>query len=276
MGARVQARRRARIGLSSCLALVAFGTTSAWADAIPQLQSLVESQAKVVLETFAADTAFRPVEGPSSYGRFWGVSAGVIGIATSPKKLEDALGIQNAPWIPGGDLFVGLQAPLGFGAEFGFLPKLNINGLRASKFGGDLKWNADAVVGPLLPVDLAIRAMLTSTTIDFDQVIQGISGSVGVKSTVWGLNASVGRRFFYVLEPYLGLGYIHQTGKVSAAGSIPVFDTTLTAADSWEYSSSSLWFYGGLQLRLLVPTFSVQYDSVFGVNTISAKLAVKF
>src|SRR4051812_46030159 len=80
------------------------------ADGLPQLQNLDQAQAESAAKTFSSSVAFRPVEPASTYGRFWGVSAGVIGSATSTGSLGQALGTPDLKVLPGADIFLGIQA----------------------------------------------------------------------------------------------------------------------------------------------------------------------
>lgn len=259
------------------MVLSTLGASASFADAtLPQLQNLNLSQAQSAVETFTADVAFRPVEPASAYGKYWGLSFGVIGIATSAKRIENDLGVTGLSVLPGGDIFIGVQAPFGLGLELGMLPSLNVNGLKARKIGADLKWTVNEAVLKSLPFDVALRGMLTSVDLSYEEAIGPAKDTIALKSTVLGTNLSLSKRLFYIFEPYVGLGYIHQSSTLSNNGTISLFNNTVSLSNSWDHSGGSAWFYAGLQLRLVVPTISMQYDSMFGVGSASAKIGFKF
>lgn len=239
------------------------------------LSNLNLPQTDSVFRTFAADLAFRPVEPPSS-ARFFGLSFGVIGVLTSTEEVTAVLPDNKLKYIPGADIFIGLQAPLGLGVEIGFIPTQNISGIKLGKFGGSLKWTINQTFMEKSPFDLAARLMYTNAKISYRQNLSAGTLDLSLKDTIIGSSVSLGMPFLFgVFEPYLGLGMVKQKGILEGSGTVNLFNQSFTTKSSIQSENTSLWFYVGNQIRLLLFTLSFQYDRFFGINSFSFKAGLK-
>ena len=243
--------------------------------ALPALSNLNQTETDAVLKTLGTALAFRPVEPASAYGKYWGISVGATVDAASTSELKTAIPATSGAYVPSGDIFLGFQFPKGLGVEMGFLPSVNTNGFTFKKFGGDLKWTVtSAFAKKRSPFDFALRAMSTSTSLSYSQTVSGVNDTVSYDAHIWGANASLSKRLF-IFEPYIGFGFIKQTGTLGNTGTVQLFNSAVTPNASFSESSSSSWFYTGMQIRLLVPTISAEYDSMFGIKSYAVKFALK-
>ena len=239
----------------------------------PTISDLDLNGVNAVISTFGSSFVFRPLEGPASYGSLWGFSLGVIGGVASDSKIKDAIPGVSSSYIPNAEIFAGIQGPLGLGAEFGFFPNTTIDGVHFNSFGWDLKWTASDLFQ--LPFNLAFRMMYSTTSVSYTETVDGASDTIAFSSSAFGPNVSVSEKFLF-LEPYVGLGYIHQSDRLSNNGTIQLFDESVSATDSYSDRSGSVWFYAGAQMRLLLLTATLEYDNIFGVSSVQGKVAIKF
>lgn len=180
----------------------------------------------------------------------------------------------NVNYIPAADIFIGAQAPYGLGLELGFIPSIDQGGVKFDKKGGNLKWTVNEVLLPKFPVDIALRLMYSSASLSYAQTTNGVNSTISFDSKLFEVNAAVSKRFL-VFEPYLGLGFVKQTSTLSATANAQLFNQSVTLSNSLGKSSSSVWLYGGLQIKLLILTISAEYDRIFGVDSYMAKIAFK-
>lgn len=261
--------------LLSIIALVlAFSASQAKAQ-VPNLQNLNLPQLDSVFKVFGADLAFKPLEPASAYGDYFGFSFGVIGTLASTKKIKSEISGISLNYAPGGDIYLGVQAPFGLALELGFIPALTVKDIRLEKYGGDVKWTVNKVFFDWLPVDVALRGMYTRGQVQYKQTISGIQDMIDYNTAVYGVNASVSKQLLFI-EPYLGLGWVRQDATLGNTGRITLFNRTITAQNSFEKKLSSVWYYGGVQFHIFFGNLTAQYDNMFGVHTYSAKVGFKF
>ncbi len=245
-------------------------------EAIPRLTDLNSSQVDALFRVLAADLAFRPVEPASAYGKYFGFTFGVIVIATSTNKLSNVLPGTNIRFIPGADVFFGLQLPLGLAFELGVLPRVNSPSIKAQKGGWNLKWTVTEVFGDKAPMHMALRLNGSQTLVTYTQNLSGGTAELKYKSRVYGANISFSKKFLYIFEPYMGAGVINHKSQIDASGSVRVLNQDFYTGTSVSSSEVSPWLYMGMQIRLLILTLSFEYDRIFKVDTMSAKLGFKF
>lgn len=248
--------------------------TPAKAD-VPNLQNLNLPQLDSVFKVFGADLAFKPLEPASAYGDYFGFSFGVIGTLASTKKIKDEISGVTLSYAPGGDIYLGAQAPFGLALELGFIPAITVKDIRLEKYGGDLKWTVNKVFFEWLPVDVALRGMFTRGQVQYKQTISGIEDTIDYDTSLYGFNVAVSKSFWFV-EPYAGIGWVRQDASLGNTGRITLFNRTITAANTFEKKLSSVWYYAGAQFHIFFGNLTAQYDNMFGVHTYSAKVGFKF
>lgn len=265
------------------LLLLGFALSSApaLAASAPSLYNLNASQAEEIVESFGAAQMFRAVEPPSSYGRLFGLSFGVVGTYGSAGKLNDATPapIQDLDFVPSADLFLGVQGPLGLALELGGVPRTTVQDFRIQKIAANVKWTiTDLFFGDVLPVEAALRAGYGRNTFDYRQTVtvsgSPVSDTVEFDSRVLQTQLAVSYQVL-VFEPFLGLGWARQSSTLSnSVATVDLFN--FTNAQSFEVGKGSFWLNAGFEMRLLAFTLGAQYDRLFGNSSVSAKLGFKF
>ena len=244
-----------------------------WSVTLPTLQP---SDIKSVLSTVASDFAFRPVQPAASFGRVFGLSAGIIGSMSSTSRITYLIGT-NTPNLIGGALYLAAQIPWGIAAEIGVLPTMSLSGGQLGTFGGDIRWTfSDS--RPSLPLDMALRGMFTSGSFSYSQMLSGNPISVAYSGSVYGLNVQASKRILFVFEPFGGLGFIAQNSSLSATGSTSLFGSGFSSGTTKVTGSdSSLWWIVGIAVHPL-PLFSVnfEYDNMFALSSYLLKASLTF
>jgi hypothetical protein len=253
-----------------------FLQSKAFAGVTPNFTNLDAAQTSAVLKTFGANFTFRPMDTASNYGKNFGVSVGIGGGVTSGTAITEATGLPVSQ-IPHANIILGLQLPRGFAVEVGFLPNLSLSGLSFNSWGGDLKWNVGAGLGKLLPLDVAARVMYSTTSMSYTQTVTTpapATDTLSLSTHSFGFNVSASKSLV-ILEPFVGLGWMSQSGTLSNSGNIPLFNTSLTNANTYNASNSGLWAFGGLQFKLLILNITAEYDSMMGISSQSIKVGFK-
>lgn len=256
------------------MALLLLLAQGARAD-VPQLQNLTGTQVDAVFDNFGAALVFKPVEPAGAYGDIFGVAVGVIGGVASASKINNVISGSNVSVVPNADIFLGAQAPFGLAIEIGFVPQRDFSDFSVRRFGFNAKWTLTKVVLTDFPFDIAARMMFGSSELSYRYTISGISDTATYDTNQWGFNLSIGKSLF-IVDPYIGLGFVNQSSTLSNGGNIPLFNTTVSTARSYSKDKTSVWFYAGAEVKLMLLTLGVQYDNVFGTHTGSGKIGLKF
>lgn len=240
----------------------------------PTLSALDADKTDRVFRTLGAALAFRPLEGPSSYGKTWGLALGVAANMASASPLEPITG-SSSGYIPGANFYFGLQAPLGVALEAGFIPKVTIASASVSNVGTGLRWTFTDLFKRPLPVDGAVRANVTRTNVAYNQSVSGANVEIAYASTITTFSLGVGKRFF-LAEPYFNLGYATQSASLTGTGTTSIYSSSYSTSDKVEGGASSLLIEAGVQLRLFVLTITPEFFSMFGTHGYALKAGLKF
>jgi hypothetical protein len=227
-------------------------------------------------KVLAADLAFRPIEGAApltGIGPF-GFSIGVSGVATETSSIQSIIG-SSPQYIPGAFVNLALGLPGGFGVELGFIPSVSLKGTSFSNYGGDLRWNLSTLFSKL-PIDLALRGMLTSASLSSTQDLNGVTISTSYKTTITGANLTLGKTFLFV-EPYIGVGFANESSNLSYSGSTSLFNNNF-ASGTTDVPASAFGFWGtaGFQIRLAILQIGAEYATLWGNSNYSVKVALRF
>lgn len=264
---------------NSILALIttlfALSPATAFAASTPDLQNLNLPQLDSVFKVFGAEMVYRPLEPASTHVDLLGFSVGLVAGATSTKKVKNEISGVNINYIPAADLYLGVHGPWGLALELGLLPRIKVKGIDLQQYAGDVKWTINKVFFEWLPVDVAVRGMFSTAQIKYAETINGVNDTIDYDTTLFGGNLAVSKQFFF-LEPYAGIGYVRQDATLGNTGTIRLFNTDVTAANSLDKKNGSVWFYGGIQFHIFAANLTAEYDNAFGVPTYSAKVGVKF
>jgi hypothetical protein len=182
----------------------------------------------------------------------------------------------NQTVFPFASFQAGLNAPLGLGVEFGFLPSLSISGTTFSNFGFNAKWNFIQGLGLGIPLDSAIRFHYTTASLGYQQTLSGSPLTVNYNTSIIGGTLAISKKLLF-FEPYIAYGIIKHSSSISGQGSVSLFGSSFPVnTDTVSGSDTSGWFQAGFELRLLLLTTGFQYDNAFGANTYSSKVGFKF
>lgn len=259
-------------------ALLASASPSARADT-PTLNLLSEQQASDVMQNFGGALAFRPVETPSSYGKIFGLSFGILAGVTSAGKVNDVLaqrGVnEHVPALPMADIFGGIQLPYGIGVELMGTPKVRLNSFESSRLAGSIRWTfTDTLLGGgiVVPFDAALRVGVGKSSMSYQQTVSGVADTVKFDSTVTMAEVAFSRTVAF-LEPYVGLGYAHMSNTLANGGTVPLYN--FSSSQEFKRSESSFLFNVGLQAKLTVLAVTAEYDNALGNSTGLLKLSFK-
>lgn len=253
---------------------VFFSFNLSFAD-VPNLSGLNLSQVDNVFETFATTLAFRPLEPASPYGKFFGLSLGVIGSTTSASRISGSIPGVNINSIPAGDIFIGLSFPFGLGLELGFIPNINRGGIRLMQKGSSLRWSPTALLSDRPACDFAIRLLRASASLGYVQTISGVKDTISFDTTMSGFNLELSKRFLYLFEPFISFGFMHQDSTLANTGSVTLFNNTITLSNTYSKQSSSAVFNVGMQLHFLILAVTGEFERMFGTNTMALKVSLR-
>jgi hypothetical protein len=159
--------------------------------------------------------------------------------------------------------------PFGITGEVLFLPKLELSGSSYQKLGGALKWTPDLSI---VPVNLAVRGFMTKTELSFTQTAP-LAATITQDATVTGLQLLASPKLIPIVEPYVGVGYLTATGKMTDSSSAIL---AFASGGSAETKPTSTQFLLGVDVRLLVLGFGFEYEKSFETDSLTAKLSLKF
>jgi hypothetical protein len=238
---------------------------------LPQLDP---SQIDPLAKALSADVIFRPVEPASSYGHA-GFSIGVTATATDTKNIQSIIG-SGTQYIPAVEAVATVQIPFGLAAELGYLPDTTYSGGTLSRIGGDLRWTLTDVMFTKFPLNVALRGMISSGHVNYNQALSGGNVNVDYKTNLSGFNVSVSRAFL-IFEPFVGYGLAEQSSTIVGAGTAQLFNTNFpVGTTSVTSAGSSSWFFAGLQVKFGFLALGAQYDRVFDNDVYSGRMALRF
>ncbi|MCB0356861.1 MAG: hypothetical protein KDD40_07630 [Bdellovibrionales bacterium] len=236
-----------------------------------------EKELEQIVEDFSANFAHTTVTGANTEGSIFGFQVGLIGGLTNTTNLEKLVkefdATADAGKLPHGGLFGVVSVPMGFTFEALVIPSLDAAGASFSNTGLALKWTLTEAIP--LPVDVALRAHYTKTSLEYSQLIgsPAVDTKVEYNNTTTGVQALVGLNL-RILKPYLGVGTISGDGEVNVKGTDTIFNFTSSTKASKKSTSTQMII--GTEISLMLVKLGLEYSSLFGTDRYSAKLAVGF
>ncbi len=231
--------------------------------------NLSTTQTDAILKLMSADTAFRSVEGASAIGDTFGLSVGVVGVATLSSALNSVISGAATGFIPGGMIVATVQAPLGLALEIGFLPAFTLNSASFSNFGIGAKWTFSKFI-PLLPLDAAVRLNFAFPRIQYT-LTSPVATTMTYGSTTMGVSLMISKTFF-VFEPFLGLSFYSASARLDTTATA-YFATASSAVTS---NATGLGFTGGIDFKFPILALSVQYENALGNDTVLARAGFRY
>jgi len=265
------------------VASVALMTSIAAHAATPAFPTLNQTDFDNVIRELSANSLFNSVTPASSLGAMFGVEAGITAGLTSTPEINKLVNQQipgtKADQFPHATLMAAVTFPIAVTAEVLYVPTVNASGVEYGNYGGALKWTPTD--GSAIPVNISIRGFLTHTKVSFNQIInnsstggQNVDTNVVYQGDVKGLQLLVSPKVIPVLEPYVGLGQYSATGNMDVSGTAQLFN--FTTAQSASSSPTTTAYLAGLDIRLLLLSFGLQYEHAFDTNVYTGRMSFRF
>lgn len=239
--------------------------------------SLSQDSFDKAIREFTANSYLHSVTPASSMGSIFGFEVGLIaGITKTPEidALVQANSGTSVSMLPHAGLLGALTIPFGITAEVVLVPKTDMGDLKYQQFAGALKWTATDSVLSMLPLNLAVRGFLSQTQLSYTQTISSVDSTVTIDDQVMGLQLLASPKLIPIIEPYIGVGMLSGKGKMDVSGTSTLFN--FTTAQSAESSPSSSQLFMGIEARLLLLTFGVEYSRAFETDSYTGKFSLKF
>lgn len=243
------------------------------AAATPDFRNISKQDIEDASEEFHANFIPTTVSGASNLGRLWGFEVGLIANKTSASNIErmtsdDFSDLYNA------SLYGRLDAIYGVGAEVTMMP-VSLGALKFKTYSFALKWTVTEVFRAL-PFNLKVKAFYNNADIKFEDNDGTNSYDVVYSHRGQGANLTISKKIFLV-EPYLGVGYVTGKTDLEANGSTNFFGATVTqGVDNKDIKTSGSYFFAGVTANLIAIDVGVEYSRAFGADRIAAKLGFGF
>jgi hypothetical protein len=259
------------------LTLILLSAGFAQAQEIP-LQNITESEFKDVVGELSTNFLHTTVSGAGTLGSVWGFEVGLVGGITKTPDI-DALAKRGDPSVsvdqlPNAALVGAVTVPLAITVEASLLPKIGSDKFKYNTFSLAAKWSPSELFFDL-PVDFAVKALMTKTGLTFKDTINGVDTTFDYDDTQWGLEFLVSKNFA-IVEPYFVLGMVSSKGTMDVTGSTTVFANSYTTDQSASVKQSGVMWALGAQLKLTVLHFGVEYMRMFGATRYTGKLSLAF
>lgn len=250
----------------------------------PALPTLSQSEFDHVIRELAANSLFNSVTPASSLGALFGVEVGVTGGVTHTPEINRLVNTQvpntKADYFPHASLLAAVTFPIAVTAEVLYVPQVSAQGVKYDSVGGALKWTpTDGVL--VWPLNMSVRGFLTKTKVSFNQIInnastsfQDVDTNVTYDGEVKGLQLLVSPKVIPVLEPYAGIGQYYASGNMNVSGSARLFN--FNSAQSASSSPTTTAYLLGLDVRLLILSFGLQYERAFDTAVYTGRLSLRF
>lgn len=272
--------RIARLATASFVFALSFSAQAV----TPTLPTLSQSDFDNVIRELSANSLFNSATPASSLGALFGVEVGVTGGITATPEINRLVNSQvpgtKADYFPHASLLAAVTFPIAVTAEVLYVPEVNAQGVQYNSYGGALKWTpTDGVL--VWPLNMSIRGFMTKTKMSFAQVINNAgTGNTDVDATVTydgdvkGIQLLLSPKVIPVLEPYVGVGQYSATGNMNVSGTGHIFG--FTSSQNASSSPTTSAYLAGLDVRLLLLSFGVQYEHAFDTNVYTGRLSLRF
>ncbi|MGZ3772353.1 MAG: DUF6588 family protein [Pseudobdellovibrionaceae bacterium] len=251
--------------------------TSSFAFATPKFTNITSSDFEDISKDMSANFMHNSMLGASKMGTIFGFQLGIVGAQTASSKTNEIVKRNAGAELPNlynAGLVAAVGIPFGIAFEGVFFPEASLSGLKFSETSLGLKYNINGII-PILPINVALRGIYSTAKFSFDQTVNSISSTVEINNSVSGLQLLISP-MLPIVEPYIGVGILNGSNKLSATGSSSIFDTTYTTSQSDTKNVTSTQLLAGVELNLLLIKFGAEYSQAFGTNRIGAKIAIGF
>lgn len=251
-------------------------TLASIAHANPTFTNVTSGDFEEISKEMSGNFTHNSILGASKMGTIFGFQVGVTGAVTSSPKTNEIVKRNAGAELPNlysGGLLAAVGIPFGIAFEGVFFPETAMSGAKFSATSLGLKYNINGLI-PVLPVNLALRGIYSTSKFTFDQTVSSVTSSVENKNTVTGLQLLFSPMIPFI-EPYIGVGYLNGSNKLSVTGGT-VFDPSFSSAQSESKDISSTQLLAGVDLNLLLIKLGAEYSQAFGASRVGFKLSFGF
>ena len=241
-----------------------------------KLNDLTSAELSKISQDFSANFMFTSVNPAHGNGNLFGLEIGLVANVTESDRTEKVVqrvdSTQSLSNIASAYGLVTLTIPFGFTFELGLVPETDIGDGKVKYTAGAVKWSKN--IFALL--DMAVRAHYSMGDFSFSQTISAVTTKVEIENKVMGMDLIASADLF-VLEPYIGFGFVKGETSVNATGSVIFNSTEFTSSPrTVTVDDSSVRMFAGVQLDLFLMRLAAEYARMFETNRISAKLSFYF
>lgn len=235
---------------------------------------------KNIVGDFSGNFSHTSVAGATPLGDILGFEVGLIGGVTDTPKIKKLVNEQDpsvdASQMPHAALLGRVSVPFGITGEIGLVPKVGSDSFKFQNISIAAMWTPTSFLLEL-PLSLAAKLHYTKTTVNFKQPVgtPAVNTDIQYENGITGFDV-IASKDFIVVEPYLGLGYLSGSGKLSVSGNTTIFDTTFSTSQSATASKGSFHLFGGAELKLLFFKIGLEFGTAFGTTRYTAKLSGAF
>lgn len=257
------------------LILLSFALTQV-AFAEPKFENLSEEDFNNIAQDMSANFTHSSILGASSMGTVVGFQIGLVGAQTNAARTNEIVK-RNAgaelPHLYNGGIMAAVGVPFGLALEAVLFPKMTASGASLNSTSFAIKYNMNDLI-PVLPVNLALRGVYSTSGFSFSQTQSGVATYVENKNSVTGLQLLVSP-MIPVVEPYLGVGLLNSSNELSATGS-SIFAPSYTSSQSQKKTNSTTQMLAGVDVNLLILKLGLEYSKAFGTDRYGFKFAFGF
>ncbi|MBT5095993.1 MAG: hypothetical protein HOM21_17195 [Halobacteriovoraceae bacterium] len=215
---------------------------------------------------------------------------GLVGGVTGSKRfnaLIQEINSENDDFslIPHGSLMGQVTVPFGITTELNYFPKITINNISAKSAALGLKWTFSQYL-PVPLVELAVKVHYSKSNVSYGQLIQNqstgnqpIASNIIFENKVRGVQL-LGSVDLPFVEPFVAVGIVEGRTdfNIQANGSATIFENSVLLDSSGVASSreKSFHYLAGVQFKLFLLHFSLEYAGLFGTQKYSGKFSVYF
>lgn len=252
-------------------------TLSLKSFASPEFTNVTEAEFEDISKEMSANFTHNSMLGASKMGEIFGFQFGLTAGQTSTPK-TNAIAKRNAgaelPNLYNLGLIAAVGIPFGISAELVVFPEMTISEAKLSTTSLAIKYNINDVI-PILPINLAVRGVYSTSKFSFEQEISSIPASVSNKNSVSGLQLLISP-MLPLVEPYLGVGFLNGSNDLSVTGTGTIFDNTFTSTQSASKSVTTTQILAGVDVNLIFMKLGAEYSQAFGTDRFGIKLAFGF
>ncbi|MGZ3771011.1 MAG: DUF6588 family protein [Bdellovibrio sp.] len=256
-----------------CLGL----TVASFANASPTFSNITSSDFDQISQDMSANFVHNSMLGASKMGTIFGFQVGTTGAMTSSPRTNDIVKRNAGAELPNlynAGLIAAVGIPFGIAFEGVLFPETELSGAKFSATSLGLKYNINGII-PVLPINVALRGIYSNSKFTFQQTVNSVNSTVENNNSVTGLQLLLSP-MLPIVEPYVGVGYLSGSNKLSVSGTTSIFNTNFSSAQSETKNVSSTQLLAGVEVNLLLLKIGAEYSQAFGTNRIGVKLAIGF